>query len=106
MEISKRKFYSRNEKSDGLEGHNDVKISLPSHLRAFILSSHKRIMNRIVKEINGFYSKNIYHGDTVSLYIEKKFWDVLDKANLVGNVLCQGENDYETAGTFYGFFNS
>ena len=41
---------------------------------------------------------------TDSKYIEKKYWDVLDKANLVGTNLCQGKNDYETGGIFYGLF--
>ena len=36
------------------------------------------------------------------MYIEKQYWDVLDKANLVGNYLCQSKNDYETGDTFYG----
>ena len=26
----------------------------------------------------------------------------MDKANLLGRSLCQGENDYESGGTFYG----
>ena len=39
-----------------------------------------------------------------NLYIEKKYWHVLDKANLVGKNLCQGKNDYETGGIFYGLF--
>ena len=34
-----------------------------------------------------------FYGDTGSLYIEKKYWDVLDKAGLVGLNLCQGKND-------------
>ena len=38
------------------------------------------------------------------MYIEKKYWDVLDKANLVGGNLCQGKNDYETGGIFYDLF--
>ena len=29
---------------------------------------------------------------------------MLDKAKLVGKNLCQGENDYETGGFFYGLF--
>ena len=29
---------------------------------------------------------------------------MLDKANLVGKKLCQGKNDYETGGVFYGLF--
>ena len=29
---------------------------------------------------------------------------MLDKANLVGEELCQGKNDYKTGGIFYGLF--
>ena len=91
-------------KDDGLEGDNDVKNTLPSHLGAFILSNSKRLMNNFIREINGFYNNSIYYGDTDSLYIEKKYWDVLDKANLVGKNLCQGKNDYKSGGIFYGLF--
>ena len=38
------------------------------------------------------------------MYIERKYWDVLDKANFVGKNLCQGKNNYETGGIFYGLF--
>ena len=38
------------------------------------------------------------------MYIEKRYWDVLDEANLVGEGLCQGKNDYKTGGIFYGPF--
>ena len=89
-------------KDDGLESDNDVKNTLPSHLGSFILSNSKRIMNNFVREINGFFNNSIYYGDTDSLYIEKKYWDVLDKANLVGKNLCQGKKDYKTGGIFYG----
>ena len=41
-------------------------------------------MNNFIREINGFYNNSIYYGDNDSLYIEKKYWDVLDKAKLVG----------------------
>ena len=91
-------------KDDGLEEDNDVKNTLPSHLGDFILSNSKRIMNNFIREINGFYNNSIYYGDTDSLYIEKKYWDVLDKANLVGKNLCQGKIDYKTGGIFYGLF--
>ena len=77
---------------------------MPAVLGAFILSNSKRIMNNFIREINGFYNNSIYYGDTDSLYIEKKYWDVLDKANLVGEGLCQGKNDYKTGGIFYGLF--
>ena len=60
-------------------------------------------MNNFIREINVFYNNSKYYGDTDSLYIEKKYWDVLDKANLVEG-LCQGNNDYKTGGIFYGLF--
>ena len=88
-------------KDDGLDGDNDVKDTMPSRLGVFILSNSKRIMNKFIKEINGFYSNNIYYTDADSLYIEKKYWDLLDKANLVGKILCQGKNGYKTGGMFY-----
>ena len=61
-------------------------------------------MNSFIREINGFYNNIIYYTDCDSLYIEKKYWDVLDKANLVGEDLCQGKNDYKSGGIFYGLF--
>ena len=85
-----------------MEGDNDVKTTLPSHLGAFMLSNTKRIMNNFIREINRFYYNSIFYGDTDSFYKEKKYWDVLDKANLVGKNLCQGKIDYETDGIFYG----
>ena len=50
-------------------------------------------MNKFIRETNGFYKNNLYYTDTDSLYIEKNYWDVLDKANLVRDGLCQGKND-------------
>ena len=91
-------------KNDGLDDDCDIKNTLPAVLGAFILSNSRRIMNQFIREVNGFYEKNIYYTDTDSLYIKKKYWDVLDKANLVGNGLCQGKNDYKTGGIFYGLF--
>ena len=91
-------------KDDGLDDDCDNKNTLPAVLGAFNLSNSKRIMNNFIREINGFYNNSIYYEDTDSLYIEKKYWDVLDKANLVGKNLCQGKDDYETGGTFYGLF--
>ena len=88
-------------KDDGLDDDCDIKNTLPAVLGAFILANSRRIMNNFIREINGFYENNIYYTDTDSLYIEKKYWDVLDEANLVGDELCQGKNDYETGGIFY-----
>ena len=61
-------------------------------------------MINFIGEINGFCIITIYYGDTDSLYTVKKFWEVLDKVNLVGDNLCQDKYDYETGGIFYGFF--
>ena len=61
-------------------------------------------MNNVVKEINVFYNNNIYYTDCGSIYIERRHWDVLDKAKMVGEELCQGKNDFKTGGIFYSLF--
>ena len=91
-------------RDDGLDDDCDIKNTLPAVLGAFILANSRRIMNKFIREVNGFYENNIYYTDNDSLYIEKKYWDVLDKANLVGDELCQGKNDYKTGGIFYGLY--
>ena len=91
-------------RDDGLDDDCDIKNTLPAVLGAFILSNSKRIKNNFIREINGFHNNSIYCSDTDSLYIEKKYWDVLDKANLVAEELCPGKNDYKTGGIFYGLF--
>ena len=75
-------------KNNGLDVDCDNKIVLPSQLGSFILSSSKRIMNSFIRERDGFHYENRYYSDTHSLYIEKKCWEVLDKAKLVGEELC------------------
>ena len=97
------KYIVKLKKDDSLDGDSDVKNTLPSQLGAFILSDSKRIMNKFIREINGFYNNSIYYGDTDSLYIENKYWDVLDRANIVGKNLCQSKNDYKTGGIIYFF---
>ena len=62
------------------------------------------MMNNFIREINEFHNKSLYYGDTDSTCTEKKYWDVLDKANLVGSNLCQYKNDYKSGGIFYGLF--
>ena len=91
-------------KDDELDVDSDIKNTLPAVLGAFILSNSKRIMNNFIREINGFYENNTYYTDCDSLYIEKKYWDVLDKANLVGEGLCQGKYDYKSGGVFYSLY--
>ena len=75
-------------KDNGIEGDNEVENKLPSHLGAFILSNNKRFMNNFIGEINGFYNNSEFHGDTDSMYFEKKFWDVLARTGLVSDKLC------------------
>ena len=93
-------------KDDGLDDDCDFKNTLPGHLGAFTLSNSRRNMNDFVREIRGFYSNNIYYTDTDSLYIEKKHWDVLDKAKLVGEDLCEGKNDYKSGGILEGLLQA
>ena len=81
-----------------------MKNIIPNRIRAFILSKSERILNNFIREINGFYNNSIYYGDTDSVYIEKKHWDVLGKVNLVGKKLCHGKKEYETGSIFYGLF--
>ena len=102
--LPKGNYIVKMKKDDGLDDDCDIKNTLPAVLGAFTLGNRRRNMNKFVREINGFYNSSINYGDTDSLHIEKKYWDVLDKANLVGKDLCQGKKDYETGAVFYGLF--
>ena len=61
-------------------------------------------MNKFIHAINGFFKNDVHHTDTVSLFIENKHWDKLDKARLVGKNRIQGKNDCKDGGIFYGLF--
>ena len=78
-----------------------MKNTLPAQLRVFVLSNSNRKMDNFIREMNEFYNHSIYYGDTDSLCIEKKYWDVLNKAIFVGKNRCQCKNDYESGGIFY-----
>ena len=58
-------------------------------------------MNYFIREINRFNNNSIYYGDTDSLYIEKNYWDVLDKENLVGEDVCHGKIDLQSGFIVY-----
>ena len=90
-------------KADGIDDDCDIKNTLPAHLGAFNLNNSKRNMTHFIREINDFYENSIFYGGTDSLYIEKKFWVMLDEANLVTANFCLGKNDYGSEGIFYGF---
>ena len=70
--LRNRSYIVKVKKYDGLDGDNDVKNTLPSHLGAFLSGIIQRIMNNFIREINGFYNNKIYYGDTDSAYIEKR----------------------------------
>ena len=61
-------------------------------------------MNNFIHAFKGFYTNDVIHGDTDSLYIENKHWHKLDKAGLVGKTLLQERNDYKDGGIFHGLF--
>ena len=85
----------------GLEDEIKKINTMPLHLGAFVLSNSKRIMNNFIHAIGGFYTNDVYYTDCDSLYIEKKHWDKLDEAGLVGKNLLQGKNDYKDGGIFF-----
>ena len=78
----------------------------PSHLGDFILGKSESYDEFFSAEINNFYNDSILYTDRDSLYIEKEFWDVLDKTSLVGDKLGQGKFVYESGDIFYGLFLS
>ena len=88
----------------GLEDEVKKVNALPLQMGAFILANIKRIVNKYIHAIGGFYSNDVYYTDTDSLYIEKKHWDKLDKAGLVGQNRLQGKNDDKERGIWYGLF--
>ena len=90
---------------EGLEDEVKKPNTLPLQLAVFISSNSKRIMNKFIHAIDGFYTNDVFYTDTDSLYIESKNWDKLNKAGLVGKILLQGKNDYgRDSGIFYGLF--
>ena len=69
-DFSNENYMVKLEKGNGLDGDNDIKNTLSSHLGAFF-SDSKRILNTSIREVNGFYNKNVNYTVTDSLYIEK-----------------------------------
>ena len=84
-----------------------MKITLPSHLGTFISNCSKMFMNSFIRKHNGFYNHSVLYGNTDSLYIERKHWNVLNKTKLLGGNLCPGENDYgDDKIIFHGLFSA
>ena len=84
------------EDDEGVDDFDKAKSinTMPSHFGSYILSHSKRLMNNVIKQINGFYNNNIYYTDTDSLYIHKKYWSNLVDNEFVGKSLGLGKNDY------------
>ena len=78
--------------------------TMPSHFGCYILSHSKRLMNNVIKQINGFFTNTIYYTDTDSLYIHKNHWSTLIEKEFVGKSLGLGKNDYGNSGIFYAWF--
>ena len=74
---------------------------MPSHFGRLILSHSKRLMNKVFRVIDGFYSNRIYYGDTDSGYTHKKYWSTLNVKGFVCESLGLGKNDYGNSGLFY-----
>ena len=94
------------EDDEGVDDFDKAKSinTIPSHFGSYILSHSKRLMNNVFREIDGFYSNNIYYGDTDSGYIHKKHWSTLVEKGFVGKSLGLGKNDYGDSGIFYAWF--
>ena len=96
------------EEDEGVDDYDKVKSinTMPSHYGSYILSHSKRLMNDVFREIDGFYSNNIYYGDTDSGYIHKKHGrkTTLVEKGYVGKSLGLGKNDYGASGIFYAWF--
>ena len=86
----------------GLEDEVKKFNTVPFRLGDFVLPNSKRIIKNFIHAINGCFENDVYYTDTDSSYIEKKHWDKLDKAGLVGKKLLQGKNVYKGGGIFYG----
>ena len=77
---------------------------MPCHLGRYLLGHSKRLRNNISREIDGFYSDNIYYGDTDSAYIHEKHSSILAEKGFVGKIRGIGKNDYGNAGIFNAWF--
>ena len=102
--INYGKYIVKMKDDDGLQDEVKKINNLPLQIAVFISSNSKRIMNKFLHAIDGFYSNDVDYTDTDSLYIKNKHWDKLDTAGLVGKILLQGKNDYGDGGIFYALF--
>ena len=80
QKINYGNFFVKMKDDEGLQDEVKKVNTMRLLLGAFLLQNSKGIMNNFIHAIDGFYSNDVYFTDTVSLYIENKHWDKLDKA--------------------------
>ena len=102
--IPNENYIVKMKKDDGIDDDYDFKNTLPAVLGAFIQSNSKCIVNTFIRGKNGFYINSIYYTDCDSLYFEKRYSDVLDKTNIVGEGLCQGKMITKQVVSFTAYF--
>ena len=93
----------KSEDDNGIDDQDNAKSidQMRCHLGSQILAHSKRLMNNVIREIDGCYSKNIYYGDTDSAHIHEKHWSTLIEKGFVGKSLGLVKNKYGDAGIFY-----
>ena len=70
-----------------MDAKNDMKNTLLSQLGVFVLKKCNRSMKKFIGDINGFCINNVYYSDCDSLYNQREYWNVLNKARLLGGVM-------------------
>ena len=89
---------------DGVEDEVKNLNTMPLHLGSFVLPNSQTYMNNFIHATIGFYTNDLYYGDTDPLNIENIHWNKLDEAKVSVKGLLQGKNDYEDGGIFYEMF--
>ena len=56
-------------------------------------------MNKSIHVLNGFYTTDVYYGDTESVHIENKHWDKLEKTGLIGKISYKVRVNIKTVGS-------
>ena len=70
QKINYGKYIVKMKDDEGLQDEVKKVNAMPLHLGAFVLSNSKRIMNKYIQAVDGFFSKDVYYTDTDSLYIK------------------------------------
>ena len=76
-------LFGKLEDDEGVDDFDKAKSinRKPFHFGSYNLSHGKRLLNDVIKQIDGLYNNSIYYIDTDSLYIHKKTgltWLIMD----------------------------